>query len=300
MKPEGRFIAERAAAQHCAELLRPPPGPDALAPLLTRAGEKFARALGPALAPLVGGKGATVKCPAAKASTVDDLTMFNPELAANTLFALGAEGLPMLVSLDAAAVLRMVDRTFGGRGEAPSPLPDSFPVSADLLMQRLDRLVAQHLGEAIAPAHPDFLRPLRRDGSLAMLDAFPRTDPVMALEIEVTEPGGEHWVALVALPLPTLLAAFAPATGGSRAAQSTPRGPADPLAEPFASLALPLRAVLVDMRLPMSTLAALRPGTVLPVAVARQVPLRLGAVTLATGTVGAADDRVALQITNAF
>lgn len=297
MKPEGKIIADRAAASHCPELLRAAPGPEALVPLLERAGERFVRALGPALAGLVGGKGPIVKCPAAKLSTLDDLTMFSPELAANTLFGIGPEALPMLVSLDAAALLRMVDRTFGGRGEAPSPLPDAFPVSADLLMARLDRLVAAHLGEALAPGREEFLRPLRRDGHLAALEGIGAGDPVAALEIEITEPGGEHWVALVALPLPSLAAAFGAAP---RAGSGGPRGAADPLAKPFADIALPLRAVLVDMRLPMQVLAALAPGVVLPVAVARQVPLRVGATTLATGSVGAADDRVALQITSAF
>jgi flagellar motor switch protein FliM len=36
---------------------------------------------------------------------------------------------------------------------------------------------------------------------------------------------------------------------------------------------------------------------VLPVAVARQVPLRIGSRTLTRGTVGSQDDRVALQLT---
>nr|WP_268958963.1 FliM/FliN family flagellar motor C-terminal domain-containing protein [Novosphingobium aerophilum] len=75
---------------------------------------------------------------------------------------------------------------------------------------------------------------------------------------------------------------------------------ADPLSEPFGDLPLQLSAILVDMRMSMATVAAIEPGMVLPVAVARQVPLRLGQATVATGTVGAADDRVALQIRTAF
>jgi flagellar motor switch/type III secretory pathway protein FliN len=100
----------------------------------------------------------------------------------------------------------------------------------------------------------------------------------------------------LALPLPTLSAVFG----------TTPRAPpplrkaADPFAEPFAGLPLRLTAVLVEMRLPLTMVAGLEPGMVLPVAVARQVPLRAAGLTVATGTVGAADDRVALQITNAF
>lgn len=295
MKPTGRLSAERVAAQHCAELLREAPGPDALMPLLDRAGERFARGIAGALAPLLGGKGTQVKAPASRRTDLDELTMFSPTLAAHSLLAAGPEGLPLLVALDAAAVLRMVDRTFGGRGEAPSPLPDEFPVSAELLIQRLEALVIEQLGAVLRPDEPGWLEPVRRHGNLAALDPFGRSEPIAAMELEVTEPSGETWLITLALPIPTLVGVMGSAPRG----KPQPR-PVDPLAEPFSTLPLPLRAVLVDMPMSMAVLAALEPGTVIPVSVARAVPLRIGNLTLATGSVGAADDRVALQITSAF
>ena len=110
------------------------------------------------------------------------------------------------------------------------------------------------------------------------------------------------WPITLALPPATLAAIFAAPPAPSAARK---RRAADPLARPFAEVPLGLSAVLVDMRLSMKVLAALRPGALLPIAVARQVPLRLADLsgdgpTLATGTVGAAEDRVALQITTAF
>ena len=71
-------------------------------------------------------------------------------------------------------------------------------------------------------------------------------------------------------------------------------------AAPFADLPLPLSAVLVDMPVPFTTLTRLAVGQVLPVSVARNVPLRVGDQTIAHGSVGMADDRVAIQITRAF
>ena len=47
-------------------------------------------------------------------------------------------------------------------------------------------------------------------------------------------------------------------------------------------------------------IAALQPGQILPVAVARSIPLKGGGKTIAHGTIGAMDDRVAVQITQAF
>ena len=55
--------------------------------------------------------------------------------------------------------------------------------------------------------------------------------------------------------------------------------------------------MLVDVQLPLATLGALEVGQVLAVPVARSVPLRVGEALVGHGTVGAVDDRVALQLT---
>ena len=300
MKPERALIAERIAAQHCPELVRATPGPDELMPLLQRAAERFARTLAPALTPLLGGgtsgKVPTVKAQAARKGDLSELLMFSPDLAANCLLGVpGADApLPLLIAIDAAAILRMVDRTFGGRGEAPSPLPDSFPGSADLMIQRLEGVIAQHLGTALTGGKSGALEPLRRDSSLVALEPFAKDEPLATIEFDVGEPGGDSWLLTFALPLSTLSALFG---ADPRPARAIHHEPADPYAEPFAAVPLGLTALLVDMLMPMAVVAALEPGMIVPVAVARQVPLRVGGLTIATGTVGAADDRVALQIT---
>ena len=296
MKPEGKLKAARAVAQHSPELMRAPMGPDELVALLGKAGERLARFLAPALAPMAGGKGVTVKAKPARRSDLDELTMFSPDLAANILLGMGPERAPLLAMLDAAAVLRMVDRTFGGRGEAPSPLPGEFPASAGLFIRRLETMLVQQLGGVLFAGQDGAVEGLARGGSLAALEPFRRTEPVAGMELEVTEPAGDSWLLTLAVPLATLSAVF----GEGPRPSPAPRAEADPLDEPFAGLPLQLAAVLVDMKMPMSALAGLEPGMVLPVAVARNVPLKLGRLTVATGTVGAADDRVALQITSAF
>jgi flagellar motor switch protein FliM len=54
---------------------------------------------------------------------------------------------------------------------------------------------------------------------------------------------------------------------------------------------------LVDVALPLSAISRLEIGQVLAVPVARMVPLRVAGRTVAHGSIGAVDDRVAVQIT---
>src|SRR5690606_31566751 len=85
--------------------------------------------------------------------------------------------------------------------------------------------------------------------------------------------------------------------GRSDAGPAVPKGGVvAPNAEPFAGIPLPLRAILIDMAMPVSTLANLAPGTVIPVSVARSVPLMVGDQVIGHGSVGSMDDRTALQL----
>ncbi|HET9630115.1 MAG TPA: FliM/FliN family flagellar motor switch protein [Novosphingobium sp.] len=299
MKPERKIVAERVVAQHCAELVRTAPGPAELSARLNEAAARLARSLAPALAPLAGGKGLAVKPREARETSELEFSMLIPGLAANTLFGVGPEAQPLVVSVDAGAVLRMVDRTFGGRGTAPDKLPAEFPGSADLMIGRIEALLGLQLSAALDRPADAPLVALSRSGVLDDLRAFPGVDMLIMVELQVVEAGGDSWPITIAMPSETLAALFT----GSPATAPQSRRAADPLAEPFSGVPLDLSAVLVDMRMSMKVLAALCPGALLPVAVARQVPLRIAGgdgPTLATGTVGAAEDRVALQITSAF
>ncbi|MBU6265996.1 MAG: FliM/FliN family flagellar motor switch protein [Sphingomonadales bacterium] len=306
MKPERAFIAERPLAQHCAELLRTGPDPVALLPLLGRMGERLARRLSGALAPLMGGEAPVVRCQSPREGTLETLAAaaMSP-LAANSLMTMGAGRVPVLVSIDAEPVLRIVDRAFGGKGDAPMPLPEKFPMAADLMIGRLEALVTAQIAIAVEAVAPEAAQragalafaPVRRDGALMQLEPFEADTPLAILPLEVEDDGLLPWALTFALPLAALPALFGQASDEAPA----PVHPvANPWDAPFAELPLSVRAVIVDMRMPFSTIAALAPGQVIPVSVARSVPLQCGGVTLAHGAVGAVDERVAIQITEAF
>ncbi|MDE2595626.1 MAG: FliM/FliN family flagellar motor switch protein [Sphingomonadales bacterium] len=301
MKPERSLVAERALARHCPELLRGESTATATdtGPELARLSVRLARALAKGLGPMLGGGAPAVTCAEPRTAGADALVLEIAPFAANCLLAVGRSSAPLLASLDAGAALRIVDRAFGGRGEAPDPLPEAFPLSAELMIARIEAQIAACLAEAAGLIEADAVRPLRRDASLAQLAPFPDATPLTLLVLNVEETGHDPWEVILALPAETVTALL-----GAEAVHATPaqaaRGPASPQAEPYAAMPLPLAAVIVDMRVPFATLAGLTPGMVLPVSVARNVPLRIGDRTIGHGTVGAVDDRVAVQINQIF
>ena len=297
MKPQRAFVAERALAQHCSELLgKTVPTAGELLPRLSLTGERFAKALAPLLDPFTCGEAPQAKAGPARQ---DDDLMLGAEigpLAANCLLAVGPQAAPLLVSFHAGALLGMVDRTFGGRGLAPEVMPQRLPLSADLMVTRLEQIVIGCLAEALGLPDGAKIEPVRRDGSFTALAAFPQGAPLAVMRIDITEDSREPWPIFLVTSeeaLPALLADGA-------AAPKRIKGRADPASEPFASLPLELTAMLVDMRISMATVAALEPGKVIPVSVARNVPLKIDGRVIATGSVGAADDSVAIRITQAF
>jgi flagellar motor switch protein FliM len=293
MKPERALVAERALAQHCPELVQRGPDPAALLAQFKRFVQRGAEQFSVQLAPLNAGGAISVTTQSPRELGEAELVQVCGQLAANCLFALPQPGVTLLASLEGAAMLRLIDRAFGGRGTVPPVLPATFPLSAELLIGRVEALLAEALATVLG--YPEPLRPLRRNSSLTELAPYPAGARLAAVTCQFAEADAAPWSLTLALPLPALAKVFG--RGDAPPPIASPRA-ANPAAAPFAEVPLPLTAVLVEMQVPMSAIAALAPGTVLPVSVARAVPLRVGQRTLARGTVGSQDDRVALQLTS--
>ena len=294
MKAERAFVAERPAAQHCAALLKAGPAPAELLPQFSRLAEQWAKRLASALGTVMGGIAPTLEPQDIQTGGASSLSADIAPLAANGLYAAGSQGVPLLVSIDARGVLALVDRTFGGRGELPNDLPASFPMSAALMIDRLEELIATSLGETLNNGQGAACRLVRSDESLDNLAPFAPDARVAIIQLDVREPGRRLWSITLVIEQASLAHLFG--------AGPAPRDNAacSPFDQPFADLPLELSAVLVDMRISMAVIAAIQPGSVLPVSVARHVPLKIGGKTIATGSVGDADDRVAIRVTQAF
>jgi flagellar motor switch protein FliM len=296
MKQDFAFAAERAVARHDPALLRPGPADADLLEALAAAGARLARALRGALARLCGGEPPEITiAPPHEAGLAE---FARDGLAAYTLYTAAPSGDRVLGAIDGESVLRLVDRAFGGQGEAPYPLPRELPLSADLMVQRIEAIVATDLGHALggATGPRPTIHPLRRDGDLAQLQPFAPATRLAVLDIAVAQPARAAWSIHLAFPLAALpvLTGIAPPPGPD-AGRATPADPGD---EPFAAMPLPLCAVLIDTHLPLQVISRLEPGQVLNLPMARLVPLMIGQRTIAHGTIGAIDDRVAIQITH--
>lgn len=273
------FDMAARAAQHCPELIRRSASEVDLAARWQALGEQLAEMLPSQLAPLLAGVAPAVEVAGGSAPA---------GLCAQGLVRLNGTPGPLHLAIDGAAMLRLVDLAFGGRGEVPCPLPQKLPPSANILVRQVEEAVIATLAGALA-------RPLEALTIAASEPAKGKArsaDPAtLGLVLTVREDNAPAWtVALSATP--ETVAAWL----DDSLRPAAPRA-ADPAAAPFADLPLPLTATLVDIRLPLSTIAALEPGMVLPVAVARAVPLAVAGTIIARGSVGAQDDRIAIKLT---
>ena len=289
MKPERPLSAAGLAASHCDALFRQRAEEVDLLPEFGRLGERLARALGPALAAFGGGKAPEVCVTGVERTTGAELAGELDRLGANAL--LGAGKQRLLLAIEGGALLAQLDRAFGGTGET-GKLPATLPLSADLFAQRVEQAVVDLLTQLVDLPQP--LEVAERDGSYAALAPFRKGDALAVLSLEVVERGSKPMRLVLATRTEALSALLPP----TEARQRLPERKAGPLDEPFGEIALTLEAVLTEMRIPLSRIAALEPGQTLAIPVARAVPLRIGGRVIARGTIGELEDRVALQITH--
>ena len=304
MKPHHDFIAERPVAQHAglggqseAQAFDP-------AAALARLSQRLAGELPELLGALGGEPLPEVKALEPREGVMRDLLSRTAGPCSHGLVAASQGGPQLLVSLDAAGALQLVDMAFGGAGKLPDPVPEKLPLSAQLIIARIEAAIAMQVGRIAGISsngeEPVFAA-LRRNADIAVLRPFTADRALWQAGFEVSFGDSEAWsvrLTMAADHVPLLC------LGGE---EDSPRPVRESrnhgtsfAGQAFGTIPLTLRATLVDMRVPLARIAALRPGDVLPVSVARQVPLAIGGTIIAHGTVGEVDDRVALQIINAF
>lgn len=284
--------AAQRAAVHCDALLKSRPTPDDLAPEFAQFGDRLAPALRRTVAQAWDDPTIQVRSCGVRMAAVGELKGICGGLSAISLHGFGQKHV-LLMAIEGRALIEQLDRAFGGSGLIDDDLPAELPVSADLLAKRFE---AQAIATLAAELGSVEFRADRR-GDLAQLRPFPAKAELTLLTLELCGSAGRPWQLVLALETGQLAQVLprrpcAQPVGGRRKLTMT--------GAPFSDVPLRATATLVDMTVPLHRLAALAPGAVLPIMVARSVPLQVGEITIASGSVGQVDEQVALQITQTF
>ena len=301
MRMKHAFAPARAAALHCAELTERGPNPAESAALMAAWRRDLARLLADDLSALLSGDRLEVSIAEPERMTgADALRRIGP-LAANALIRCGASGETALVSFDFATAIALTDKSFGGDGRVTGSVPEVLPRSAALLIEEAATMIA---GAITVAGFGDLPPPaamasrgevIVRSESAARLKPFALDAKALVFTLEIANRQGCTWRAVLAVAAERM-ARLLPGGGRTLRAQ-TSRAPASGLAAPFAAVPVPLHVVLAEFDLSLARLQTLRPGDTIPLAIGRQVPLMAGDTLVGHGSVGTAEDRMAIRLT---
>ncbi|WP_081095288.1 flagellar motor switch protein FliM [Erythrobacter donghaensis] len=301
MRMGNDFAPARAAAVHCAELTTRGPRPEESAALMAAWRRDLARLLADDLSGLLSGDRLDVNVTEPERLTgADALRRIGP-LAANSLIRCGASGETALLSFDFATAIALTDRSFGGDGRVSGHVPEALPRSAALLVEETATMIA---GAITAASYGDMPPPagastrgevIVRSESAARLKPFALDAQTLFFVLEIANRQGCTWRAALAVSAERM-ARLLPG-GGRRLRPRPARTAASPFAAPFAEVPLALHVVLAEFDLSLARLQSLAPGDTIPLAMGRQVPLLAGETLVAQGSVGAAEDRMAIRLT---
>ncbi len=297
MKPEGAFIAERTVAMHCDELAaRKSAAPDPLREL-ELLGDTLPALLEKRLAKLCTGAKVSVQVgkPTEQEGDSNQAGAEDPLL--ESMIAVGRKKAILTASLPTSAVLRFVDLALGGNGWTYKVPEGKLPLSAKLMFGRVQQVLVSVLAASLDLPETTFVQLGDSDVGREAKEVLSSCKRAV-LPLQVSLGDDEPWELSFAFPGPSFAAIFEGKDTPDTDGQAGTRLPSvNPARDPFGGVPLLVRAVLVDMPIPVSRLSMLKPGMVLPVSVARSVPLFAGDQVIAHGNVGALDDRAALQIT---
>ncbi len=293
MRMHHDFKASRRVAVHCAELLAR--GVDTRSPLdgCDSLGTSIANQLAKTFGALCGFQ-SSVTHSAAETLSITQLAKSMGSQFVHSVVTLGQDSLPMLASFDSAAAFLLLDQAFGGNGAMPDTLPSPLPASAILMVAQVQSEVTRAL--SLAFACPATQNNLQKRLDKASPFASRATLATMLFGLRLT--AGREWhlrLTMEQANIPDLLNMIASDSSNSdeEVGQNTAF---HPCRAPFASIPLNLRAVLVDAEISIARLSQLSPGEVLPISVARNVPLCVDRVEIGRGQVGTLDDHAALKI----
>jgi len=294
MKMGQNFEAARPLAQHCAELTMCSPRPEEHAETLAVWRRDIGKALAEGLGGLLSGGKLAVTLSESEALTGEQVFEKIGKVAANSLLRCGEADQTMLLSFDFATATALTERSFGGAGTIPEEPAEQLPRSAGLLIDQAAAIIADAIAGASNGQPNATGEVIVRSENASRLKPFGSVTPCAAFTITFGEPDGLEWKALLAVAKDTL-EGLLPGVGSGAPKAGRSAGLALGVG-PFSLIPLPLKAVLAEFELSLGKLDRLAPGNSIPIALPRDIPLRIGSQVFALGSVGTFEERMALRL----
>ncbi|MEO1729525.1 MAG: FliM/FliN family flagellar motor switch protein [Pseudomonadota bacterium] len=292
------FTPARPLAQHCSELTERGPRPEQRAEYLAGWRRDVAREVAQDLADLLSGTKLEAKLSEAEMMRGSAVFEKIGAVAANSLLRCGSGDQTVLLSFSVDTAIALTDRSFGGSGEIAPDGATSLPRSAALLIEQASRTIARSIarvsagGGAIGEVEGDVII---RSESASRLKPFAPSNSCALFTLTLTTPEAISWEAIIAMHserLDSLLPGLgSPVTAGEGGDDN------GALEAIMGDIPLPMKAVLAEIDLSLGQLNRLAPGDQIPLAVTRDIPLRIGARAIASGSLGTKEDRMALKLT---
>jgi flagellar motor switch protein FliM len=280
-------------ANHCPDLLRRAATPAEPETRFAEISADLAGAFCSRLSGLLGGARLRATCTPVDPLPVGDLAAKVGSPAAHSVLHFPAAAANVLLSIPLQDLLALTDRAFGGSGDGAEQLPEELPLTADLVAGQLEDMLAQSFASALGSfAQPDISG---RGPDLSRLEPFAGLAECRTFTVTVSETDGPSWTFRLTVCSQGFATLFA-----AKPKIATARPARDPAGTPFADVPLAVEAVVAEFTLPLARLSALKCGDTIPLTLSREVPLRILETTIAYGSVGAADERAALQLTRVF
>lgn len=203
-----------------------------------------------------------------------------------------------LVVFDGRWVLEVLDLFFGGTGHAPAHMPVEFSPAAEAMVGRLGASLCPPLRAAWEPLTRVDFQPGRIEASGALIGGFDADEAAVVTRFGLASAGGTPVFIDILYSVAALKPHAATLTG--RVLDKAEPDPAwrQELTRSVMNVRFPVRSVLAEPVVPLSTLMALKPGDIIPINVTPNVPVMVGRDRLGVGTVGAANGRAAIQLTS--
>lgn len=295
MKMSQSFEAAQPMAQHCPELIARGPRPEEQAETLAAWRRDLAKSLSENLGGLLSGGKMSVEVSEPEWLSGEEIFQKIGAAAANSLLRCGDTAQTMLLSVDLATAIALTDRSFGGTGAMPEQTAEQLPRSAGLLIDQAAAIIANVIAEASGDPACAGGEVIVRSESASRLKPFDHLAPCAAITITLVELDGPTWQMLLA-GAKGALESLLPGPGITAQANGSSPNRSASNAAPFDHIPLPLEAVLAEFDLSLGKLDRLAPGDKIPLAMPREVPLRIGSQVFARGSIGTFEDRMALRL----